>query len=177
MLTRVRLGLRSVLQRRRLEREMQEEMAGHLDRAAQRLVARGLTPDAARREALREFGPVGFLQERARDARGGRWAAEIAADVRFGRRHLARAPLTTAIMFGVLAVGIALSVLLFSAVHSVAAGPPAGLARADDLVRIRGLRDRDGQGFRAFGEGGNENAIWVDEEDGVHGVLGREWCG
>jgi predicted permease len=152
MLTRVRLGLRSVLQRRRLEREMQEEMAGHLDRAAQRLVARGLTPDAARREALREFGPVGFLQERARDARGGRWAAEIAADVRFGRRHLARAPLTTAIMFGVLAVGIALSVLLFSIVHSIAAAPPAGLARADDLVRIRGLRGGDGQGFRAFGE-------------------------
>jgi predicted permease len=152
MLTRARLRLRSVLQRRRLEREMQEEMAGHLDRATERLVARGLAPDAARREALREFGPLPFLQDRARAAWGARWADEIGADLRFGRRHLARAPLTTALMFAVLAVGIALSVLLFSAVHSVAAGPPAGLARADDLVRIRGLRDRDGQGFRGFGE-------------------------
>ena len=152
MLTRMRLALRSVLRRRRLEREMQEEMAGHLERATERLVARGLAPDEARREALREFGPVPFLQERAREARGGRWAAEIAADLRFGRRHLARAPLTTALMFGVLAVGIGLSVLLFSAVHSIAAAPPAGIARADDLVRIRGLRGRDGQAFRAFAE-------------------------
>ena len=152
MLTRLRLQLRSVLLRRRLEREMQEEMAGHLDRATERLVARGLGHDEARREALREFGPVAFLQERARDARGGRWAEEVAADIRFGRRHLARAPLTTAIMFAVLAVGIGLSVLLFSTVHSVAAAPPAGLVRADDLVRIRGLRGRDGQGYRALGE-------------------------
>ena len=55
---RARLWLRSRFQRRRLEREMQEEMAGHLDRATDRLVARGLAPDVARREALREFGPV-----------------------------------------------------------------------------------------------------------------------
>jgi predicted permease len=152
VLTRARRWLRAVVLHRRLEREMQEEMAGHLERATARLVARGLTPEAARREALREFGPVPFLQERARAARGGRWAAEVAADLRFGRRHLARAPFTTAIMFAVLAVGIAISALLFSTVHSIASAPPAGLARADDQVRIRGTRGRDGQGFRAIGE-------------------------
>ena len=152
MLTRLRLRLRSVLLRRRLEREMQEEMGGHLDRATERLVARGLAPDEARREALREFGPVPFLQERAREARGGRWVEDVVADLRFGRRHLARAPFTTSIMFAVLAAGIAISVLLFSTVHSVAAAPPSGVERADDLVRIRGIRGRDRQGFRALGE-------------------------
>jgi hypothetical protein len=103
MLTRARLWLRSIVLRRRLEREMQEEMAEHLDRSTARLVARGLAPHDARREALREFGPVAFLQERAREARGGRWAEEVVADLRFGRRHLARAPLTTLVMFVVLA--------------------------------------------------------------------------
>ena len=152
MLARARLWLRSLVLRRRLEREMQEEMAQHLDRAARRLVARGLAPDDARRQARLEFGPVPFLQERARDARGGRWVDDVVADLRFGRRHLARAPLTTAVMFAVLAVGIAISVLLFSTVHSVAAAPPSGLARADDLVRIRGVRGRDGGGFRPVGE-------------------------
>jgi predicted permease len=131
---------------------MQEEMAQHLDRAAERLVARGLAPDAARREALREFGPVPFLQERAREARGGRWAEEVVADLRFGRRHLARAPLTTLVMFVVLAAGIGISVLLFSGVRSIATAPPAGLARAEDLVRIRGGQGRDGQRFRALRE-------------------------
>jgi predicted permease len=151
-MVRVARWLRAVLLRGRLEREMQEEMAGHLDRATERLVARGLAPDDARREALREFGPVPFLQERAREARGARWVDEVAADLRFGRRHLARAPLTTLVMFVVLAAGIGISVLLFSAVHSIAAAPPSGVARADDLVRIRGTQGRDRQGFRAFGE-------------------------
>jgi predicted permease len=150
--TRVRHWLRTVVLRRRLEREMQEELATHLDRATERLVARGLPPDAARREALREFGPVPFLQERAREARGGRWVDDVVADLRFGRRHLARAPFTTSIMFAVLAAGIAISVLLFSTVHSVAAAPPSGVERADDLVRIRGIRGREQQGFRALGE-------------------------
>jgi predicted permease len=155
MRARIRPWLRSVLLRRRLEREMREEMAAHLERATERLVARGLTPGDARHEALREFGPVPFLQEQARAARGGRWVDDVVADLRFGRRHLRRAPLTTAIMFAVLAAGIAISVLLFSVVHSVAAAPPAGVARADDLVRIRGTLaapGREGRGFRAVGE-------------------------
>jgi hypothetical protein len=71
------------------------------------------------------------------------------ADLRFGRRHLVRAPLTTSIMFVVLAAGIAISVLLYAMVHSIAAAPPAGVERADDLVRIRGVRGRDSPGDSA----------------------------
>src|SRR5512139_3378044 len=70
MITRALLWLRSVLLRRRLEREMQAEMAEHLARSTERLVARGLSPEAARREANREFGNVPYLQEEARIARG-----------------------------------------------------------------------------------------------------------
>ena len=61
-----RRWIRSLLSRRRLEREMQEEMAAHLARSTERLVARGLSPEEARREALREFGDVALLQEEGR---------------------------------------------------------------------------------------------------------------
>ena len=73
MLNRVRLWVRSILPPSRLEREMQDEMAEHIERAAARLMARGLSAEEARRAATREFGNVTYLQEEARDARGGRW--------------------------------------------------------------------------------------------------------
>ena len=152
MLDGARLRVRSLLLRRRLEREMQDEMAEHLERAAARLVARGLSAEEARRAARREFGNVAFLQEQARDARGARWAEALAADLRFARRHLARTPLTTLTMLLVLVGGMTIAALLFSFVHSYAVQPPPGVARADDLVRIRGSRTAgvDGRGTRAF---------------------------
>ena len=74
--------LRSLFLRRRLEREMQDEMRQHLDRATERLMRRGLTAGAARTAALREFGNLHYLQEEARDARGARWLAALAGFVR-----------------------------------------------------------------------------------------------
>ena len=53
MLNRARLWVRSALLRGRLEREMQDEMAEHLERSTARLMERGLSAEAARRAALR----------------------------------------------------------------------------------------------------------------------------
>ena len=154
MLDHLRARLRAVVLRRRLEREMQEEMAEHLRRSTERLAARGLPPHEARRQAVREFGNVAWLQEQARDARGARWLEALAADARFALRHFARSPLTTLTMFGVLAVGICVSTLLFAFVHSYAVQPPPGIGREADLVRIRGSRSAggEGSGYRTFGE-------------------------
>ena len=154
MLNRVRLWLRSVVMRRRLEREMQEEMAGHLERSTARLMARGLSAQEARREAIREFGNVTYLQEEARYARGTRWLDELGGDLRFALRHSARRPAATLTMFVVLAVGMSISTLLFSYVHSYATQPPPGIVLQDDLVRIRGSQNADegGRGARGFSE-------------------------
>ena len=94
-----RLGqwLRAVFLRGRLEREMQEEMAAHLAQSSERLQARGLSVQEARRAARLEFGNVEYLQEQARDARGARWVESILADFRFGLRHFARTPFSTLI--------------------------------------------------------------------------------
>lgn len=175
MLDRVRPWVRSMLLRRRLEREMQEEMAEHIERSTARLVARGLPAEEARREALREFGNVACLQEEARDARGWRWLDALAADLRFALRQFARRPLPTVTMFVVLAVGMSISTLLFSYVHSYAVQPPPGVALDDDLVRIRGSQGAgaDGRVYRAFSDeefleyrrlGGQFSAVagWTD---------------
>ena len=138
MLNRARLWIRSIVLRRRIEREMQEEMAQHLERATERFMARGLSAEVAAREARREFGNVTYLQEEGRLARGTGALDALAGDARFALRQFARRPGTTLIMLGVLAVGLCLSTLMFSVVQGFAVQPPAGVARADDLVRIRG---------------------------------------
>ncbi|MBA2245634.1 MAG: ABC transporter permease [Gemmatimonadetes bacterium] len=151
MLTRARLAIRSILLRRRLEREMQEEMAEHLERATARLMARGLSPEEARREAVREFGNVSYHQEEARLARGTGWLDALIADTRFGLRHFGRKPGTTIAIVVVLALGMGITTNLFSFLHSYSVQPPPGIARADDLVRIRGSQtSAQGLGSRGF---------------------------
>ena len=154
MLNRVRLWIRSVVLRRSLERDMQHEMAEHLAQSTERLVARGLTPEEARRQAVREFGNVTYLQEQARDARGTGWLDALLGDSRFALRHFARTPAMTVTMFVVLAVGMSISTLLFSYVHSYAVQPPTGIPLQPNLVRIRGSQTAglDGRSFRTFSE-------------------------
>ena len=149
MLNRARLWLRSVVLRRRVEREMHEEMTEHLQQAAARLMARGLSPDEAARAARREFGNVAYLQEEARDARGAGWTDALAADARFAIRHFTRKPGTTLTMLLVLVAGLSISTLLFSYVYAYAMQPPPGVVRDDGLVRIRGSRD-GGVGQRMY---------------------------
>ena len=139
MVKRLLRTLRTVFLRRRLDREMQEEMAAHLQQASARLQARGLSVEEARRAALREFGHVDSLQEQARDARGSRWIESLVADLKFGVRHFRRIPLSTATMIVLLALGVGVNTGFFTILHSVRTAPPPGVERNARLVRIRGI--------------------------------------
>lgn len=123
---------------------MQAEMAEHLERSVERLVARGLSPDEARHQARREFGNVALLQEEGRIARGTHGLDTLLGDVRFALRHFVRHPLSTLTMVVVLSVGIAINVVLYTMIHSFTDRPPSGVEPSHDLVRIRGSQLGDG---------------------------------
>ena len=133
------LRLRAVVARRALERDMQEEMRAHLERATERLMARGMSPADARSAARREFGNVASLQEEGRDARGARWVSDVAADVRFALRHFARHKLAAATIVTVLALGIGVNTALFSFVQAWLFRPAPAMPRDDAHARIWGL--------------------------------------
>ena len=97
---------------------MQAEMREHIERATERLVARGMSPDAARLEARREFGNATVIQEDARDARGVRWMEAFAGDLRFALRYFGRNKLTVAIIVSVFALGIGANTALVTALQS-----------------------------------------------------------
>jgi predicted permease len=131
------LRLRALYGRGALEDDMQDEMREHLERATERLVARGMSPADARIEARREFGNVTVIQEDARDTRGGRWIAELARDLRFAIRYFGRNKLTVAIIVSVFALGIGANTALVTAIQSQFQRPAPALPDDDAHVLVR----------------------------------------
>ncbi len=113
--------------RRDVEREVDDEIAFHLAMRAQKLEAHGLSPEAAKREALRQFGDLHAVRERCvvtdhareRNVRRTNYVAELRQDIWQAFRVLRNAPgfaLTVVIM---LAVGIGANTAIFTLVDAV----------------------------------------------------------
>jgi len=115
-----RLG--GLLRPRASDRDLQEEIRGHLEEATEEHVRRGLPPDEARRAALLDFGGVPRVEEEIRDVRG-RWLSDLAADVRYGLRSLGRDPLFVTVAILSLAIGIGANTVIFSLVNSILLRP------------------------------------------------------
>jgi putative ABC transport system permease protein len=100
-----------------------EEMQFHLDRRIEDYVADGLSPDEARRKALRQFGNAASLREQTRDADSLRWLGDLATDIRYGLRTLARNPAFAVVAIATLALGIGANTAVFAAAYGVLLRP------------------------------------------------------
>ena len=117
--------------RGRVEAELDEELQHHLDLRTQELVAGGLSPADARREAVRQFGDLRSAREYCRqqdiekdDAVQRRLVIEdLVQDLRIGLRGLIRAPLMTLIIIGTVGLGIGATTAIFAVVESVVLRP------------------------------------------------------
>jgi predicted permease len=109
----------SWLHKRRLEREIANEMAEHLAEKIDQLRDEGHTEDEARALAYRQFGNLTLQQEDSRAAWGWNTLEQLWQDVRFSWRVLTKTPGFTATAVIVLALGIGLNTAMFSAVKAV----------------------------------------------------------
>jgi predicted permease len=127
--------VRAVLRSRHAEEDLDEELRYHLDRQIAEFVRDGMTPAAARAAALRAFGGLEPSREQCRDARGGRWAAELGQDLRYAVRILRKSATLTIVVTVTLAVSVGGTTALFSVVDAVLL-KPMGFPEADRLVAI-----------------------------------------
>lgn len=134
-LRRAMAGLVALMRKRRLDQELEYEIRSHLELAERDAVARGLTPEQARREARRSFGGIEQIKEEHRDRRSLRWIEALFRDFRYGLASLLRAPGFTVIVVGVLALGIGGTVAMFSVVDAVLL-KPLPFRDSDRIVRV-----------------------------------------
>ena len=126
----------ALLQRRKLDADLDEELRAHIDLAVEENVKRGMNAQDARRVALREFGGMTQMKEAYRVQRGLPRLEEAVRAVRYAIRQLRKSPgfAMTAIL--TLALGIGAATSVFSVVDAVILKPLA-LRDPDKLVVMR----------------------------------------
>ncbi|HZT30930.1 MAG TPA: ABC transporter permease [Bryobacteraceae bacterium] len=127
--------LRALASRRRLDRELENEILAHLELAERDALARGLSAEEARRAARLRFGGVEKMKEEHRDQRSFRGIETLLRDLRYGLASLRRAPGFTATVVSVLALGIGANVAMFSVVDAVLLRP-LPFPQPDRIVRV-----------------------------------------
>src|SRR6185436_4301878 len=121
----LRLRARSLFRRGAVERELARELQSHLDEQVDEYIARGMTPEQARRAALREFGGVARYQDEVRDTWRVTLLGDLRRDLRYSWRGLLRSPLLLVVSILSIGLGVAVNTTVFALAKTLFLSPPS----------------------------------------------------
>src|SRR5690348_749954 len=128
-------GIRSLFQRKRVERDLDEELRGFMEMAAEESMKRGRSEKDAHRAVRLERGSVEAAKEVVRSAGWESFLETSWQDLRYGLRQLSHNPGFTAVAILTLALGIGANSAVFSAIDAILLRP-LPFPDADQLMQI-----------------------------------------
>ncbi|HYP01821.1 MAG TPA: ABC transporter permease [Pyrinomonadaceae bacterium] len=134
---------------REMDERLDKELLFHLDQHTEDLIAQGISPGEARRQARLALGGPEQVKEMCRDARGTRWLDDLLRDLRYGVRVLAKHPGFTGVAVLALALGIGVNTAILSALRGFVLRP-LPVEKPDELVIPYWGRKADAQVWGKF---------------------------
>jgi putative ABC transport system permease protein len=131
-----------------VQRDIDAELHFHFDARIEELVAQGLSRDAARAQAIAEFGDVERTRADLREI-GDRVARRrrrtdlfdaLRQDVAYSLRSLRRTPTVSITIILTLGLGLGVNATMFSLLDGIYFHPPAGVSSPGEIRRVWGER-------------------------------------
>ena len=115
--------VRGLLQRKRAEQELDDELRFHLDKLTEKQIDGGMPPAEAVRLARVRLGRLAKVREDCRESWGFRRIEALLGDIMYGLRTLRKSPVFTSTAICVLALSIGGATLFFALLRSVLLAP------------------------------------------------------
>lgn len=117
------MKLRAAFRRPQVEQEMEAELAAHLEQETESLIATGIPPERARRQALKSMGRLDLIKEECRDSRGTAGWEQLKQDVAYGFRLLTNNRTFSFMVLVTIALGIGSTTAVFSLISGLLLRP------------------------------------------------------
>jgi predicted permease len=110
----LKLRARALFAPRRVERELDEELASHIEHETRKHLASGAGPAEARLRAMARFGSMALAADKCREARGTAFIDDSVRDAFYAFRTFRRAPLAAITIVVTVALGLGLVAVVFT---------------------------------------------------------------